>query len=62
MKGHPHHKKAAMQQFNEGHWQKTQNELSCGGSRYVAELGEVADLDKNQKALAEYAKKNKMHY
>ena len=64
MEGHPHHKhKAAMKQFNEGHWEKKPGDLGCSDLRYTdGEMSNPEHLMKSNEALASYAKKNKMKY
>lgn len=45
------------------HWEKEQGELGHNCSeKYATEMGNPADLDKNNKGLASYAKSHKMKY
>jgi len=62
MKGHPHQTKAAMGQFNEGHWEKKPADTSVADGKYATEMGNPEDLKKSVDALASYVKNNKMKY
>lgn len=59
---HPHDKVAAMPQFNEGHWQKSVEDVAVGGGRYSAEMNEASEYKHQADALAGYAKKHRMKY
>jgi hypothetical protein len=62
MKGHPHHKMAAMGQFNNGHWEKKPGETSVADGKYATEFGNPEDLKRSVNSLATYTKKHKMKY
>ncbi len=62
MKGHPHHKHAAMSQFNDSHWEKKPGETMVADGKYASEMGNPEELKRSVDALASYVKKNKMKY
>lgn len=62
MKGHPHHKMAAMKEFNDGHWEKKPGETNVADGKYATEMGNPEDLKRSVDSLASYVKKNKMKY
>jgi hypothetical protein len=63
MKAHPHHKVAAMSQFNDSHWEKNGEETAVADGKYAtSEMGNPAELKRSVDALAAYTKKNKMKY
>lgn len=46
-----------------GHFEKSQGKLGhTSNLKYASEFGNPSDLDKNNKGLADYVKKNKMKY
>lgn len=46
-----------------GHFEKPQGKLGhTSNLKYASEFGNPSDLDKNNKGLADYVKKNKMKY
>lgn len=59
---HPHDKMAAMNQFNEGHWERKSPETEVADGRYSSEFGQAEEYKKDVDALANYAKKHKMKY
>lgn len=59
---HPHDTKAAMPQFNEGHWEKNVNDVDCAGGRYSSEMGQAEEYKKDVDALSSYVKKHRMSY
>lgn len=52
-------KKAAMPQFNEGHWEKKPEDTIVGGSRYASEMNTNEEYKRNVDGLAGYVKKHK---
>ncbi len=56
---HPHDKMSAMPQFNEGHWEKKQEDVNVGGSRYASEMNTSAEYKKSVDGLASYVKSHK---
>lgn len=61
-KPHPHDTKAAMPQFNEGHWEKKPEATLTGGGRYASEMNTAEEYKDDVNALAKYVKKHKMKY
>lgn len=61
-KSHPHDKMAAMPQFNEGHWQKSYQDVDVADTKYTSEFGQAEEYKKDVDALASYARKHKMKY
>jgi len=59
---HPHDHKAAMPQFNEGHWQKDVKDIEVGGGRYASEMNTEEEYRKEEDALASYVKTHRMKY
>lgn len=61
---HPHHKhKAAMKEFNDGHWEKKPGDVECCDLKYTdGEMSNPEHLKKDANALASYVKKHKMKY
>lgn len=57
-----HAKKAAMPQFNEGHWERKQGDVMVADGKYSSEFGQEEEYKKDVDALASYAKKHKMKY
>lgn len=57
-----HAKKAAMPQFNEGHWEKKMSDVSVADGKYSSEFNQAEEYKKDVDALASYAKKHKMKY
>jgi len=58
-----HAKKAAMPQFNEGHWEKKPGQLDCCDLKYTSgEMDNPEHLKRSNDELASYVKKNKMKY
>jgi hypothetical protein len=58
-----HGQKAAMKQFNEGHWQKEHECPKPADGRYCeGEMENPMHLKKSVEGLAGYAKKHKMNY
>lgn len=56
---HPHDKKAAMPQFNEGHWEKKPGDVMCGGGRYASEMNTEEEYKHDVNALSSYVKHHK---
>jgi hypothetical protein len=56
---HPHDKMAAMPQFNEGHWEKKEPDVTYGGSRYSSEMNQCAEYKKSVDGLSSYVKGHK---
>jgi hypothetical protein len=52
-------KKAAMPQFNEGHWEKKMADVSVADGKYSGEMDQAAEYKHSVDALASYAKKHK---
>jgi hypothetical protein len=55
-------KKAAMPQFNQGHWEKKPEETMTGGSRYASEMNTSEEYKKSVDGLAGYVKKHKAQH
>ena len=56
-------KKAAMAQFNEGHWEKSQDQIDCCNLKYTSgEMSNPEHLKRNADALASYVKKNRQSH
>lgn len=63
MKSHPHHKKAAMSEFNDNHWEKKPGDVMLADGKYAdSEMGNPEELKRSVDALAAYTKKHKMKY
>lgn len=59
-KSHPHDKVSAMPQFNEGHWEKKQEDVTVADGKYSGgEMSQGAEYKKSVDGLANYAKKHK---
>ncbi len=55
--------KQAMNQFNEGHWEKKLDCLEACDLKYTnGEMNNPENLKKSNDALASYVRKNKMDY
>ncbi len=54
-----HATKAAMPQFNEGHWEKKMADVSVADGKYGSEMNQASDYKASVDALASYAKKHK---
>jgi len=54
-----HGKKAAMPQFNEGHWEKKVTDVSVADGKYSSEMNQAEEYKHSSDALAAYAKKHK---
>ena len=53
-------KPGAMKQFNEGHWEKKESDVSLGGSRYSSgEMNQAEEYKKDVDDLSGYLKKHK---
>jgi hypothetical protein len=50
---------AAMPQFNQGHWQKSQEMPNKGGSRYASEMNTASEYKASVDKLASQVKSNK---
>lgn len=61
-KHHPHDTKAAMPQFNEGHWERNPGDVEAGGGRYSSEFGQAEDYKKSVDKLAAYVKSHKAQH
>ena len=58
-----HAKKAAMPQFNEGHWEKKPGQLGVSDLKYTpSEMGNPEELKRSNDALASYAKSHKAQH
>ncbi len=57
-----HATKAAMPQFNEGHWEKKMSDVSVADGKYSSEMNQAEEYKHDVDALASYAKKHKMKY
>lgn len=51
--------KAAMPQFNEGHWEKKPGDINTGGSRYASEMNTENEYQQQVNALSAYVKSHK---
>lgn len=59
----PNQKMKAMQEFNEGHWEKKQPEEMLSDLKYTqGEMSNPEHLDKSVDMLSGYVRKNKMQY
>lgn len=55
-----HGQKAAMSQFNQGHWEKKESALNVADGKYTSgEMSNPQHLKASNDALASYAKKHK---
>lgn len=61
-KAHPHDTKAAMPQFNEGHWEKKPADTMMAGGRYASEMGAAEEYKESVDKLAGYVKNHRMKY
>jgi hypothetical protein len=63
MGAHPHDKMSAMPQFNEGHWEKSQEDLEVCERKYTdSEMGNPAALNRANNGLVNYVKKHKAQH
>jgi hypothetical protein len=51
-----HATKAAMPQFNEGHWEKKMSDVNVADGKYSSEMNQAEEYKKSSDALASYAK------
>lgn len=61
-KHHPHDTKAAMPQFNEGHWEKKMTDVSVADGKYSSEMNQAEEYKKSVDKLASYAKTHKAQH
>jgi hypothetical protein len=54
-----HGQKAAMSNFNQGHWEKKPEDTMTAGGRYASEMGASEEYKKSVDGLAAYAKKHR---
>lgn len=54
-----HAKKAAMPQFNEGHWEKEAGDVEVAGGRYCSEMNGKEEYTKSVDGLSGYVKKHR---
>ena len=55
-------KKAAMPQFNNGHWEKKPSEIQTAGGRYASEMGAVDEYKTSNDKLASYVKSHRAEH
>ena len=48
----------AMGKFNDGHWEKKLEDVSCSDGKYSSEMDQAAEYKKSADGLAAYAKKH----
>lgn len=49
----------AMKKFNEGHWEKGEGDVECGGGRYASEMNTQEEYKASVNELSAYVKKHK---
>lgn len=63
MKGHPHHKMAAMSEFNKGHWQKNEADIQYAQTKYTeGEMSNPEHLKKMVDKQNQYARSHKAQH
>lgn len=55
-------KVSAMPQFNQGHWEKTKEDVAAMDTRYASEMGACDEYKKSVDGLVNYAKKHRAEH
>ena len=58
-KHHPHDTKAAMPEFNAGHWEKTLPEVEMADGKYSSEMNQAEEYKESVDKLNRYVKSHR---